>query len=68
MRKAIKICADMRNRPELALSRFNLAALQFEHFPDERSEAIEHIEFAIVEFKEMKMQPSLEKAEELREK
>ncbi len=58
----------MRFRPELALSRFNLAELQIEHFPDERNEALEHLDFAIDEFTEMKMQPSLEKARELKEK
>lgn len=32
------------------------------HYPDERSEAIAHLEFAISDFREMKMQPSLERA------
>ncbi len=58
----------MRFRLELALSRFQLAELQFKHYPEEKSEAIEHLDFAIEEFKEMKMQPSLEKAEALKEK
>ena len=30
--------------------------------PDERAAAIEHLDFAIAEFREMKMQPSLERA------
>jgi hypothetical protein len=58
----------MRFRPELALSRFQLAELLFEHYPDEKDDAIEHLNFAIDEFKEMKMQPSLEKAEGLKER
>ena len=65
---AINVAEDMRFRPELALTRFQLAELLLEHFPDEKAEAIEHLNFAIDEFKEMKMQPSLEKALELKEK
>ena len=65
---AIKVAEDMRFRPELALTRFQFAELQLEHYPDEKSEAIEHLKFAIDEFTEMKMQPSLEKAEEMKEK
>jgi hypothetical protein len=36
--------------------------LLLEHYPDERDTAIEHLDFAIGEFREMKMQPSLERA------
>ena len=32
------------------------------HYPDEKKEAVEHLNFAIKEFREMKMQPSLERA------
>jgi len=32
------------------------------HYPDEKKEALEHLDFAIKEFREMKMQPSLERA------
>ena len=32
-----------------------------EHYPDERPEALEHLDFAINEFREMKIQPSLER-------
>jgi tetratricopeptide (TPR) repeat protein len=60
--EAIKVCTEMRFRPELALSRLQLAELLLEHYPDERSEALEHLDFAIKEFREMKMQPSLERA------
>jgi len=52
----------MRFRPELALSRLGLAELLLDHYPDEKSEALEHLDFAIKEFREMKMQPSLERA------
>ena len=32
------------------------------HYPDERAAAIEHLDFAIAEFQDMKMQPALERA------
>ena len=51
-----------RFRPELALSRLGLAELLLDHYPDEHAEAIEHLDFAINEFQDMKMQPSLERA------
>jgi hypothetical protein len=51
-----------RVRPEIALTRLELAELRLEHYPDERDAAIEHLDFAIGEFREMKMQPSLERA------
>jgi len=31
-------------------------------YPKEKSEAVAHLDFAIAEFREMKMQPSLERA------
>ena len=48
--------------PELTLSRLGLAELLLEHYPDERDAAIEHLDFAIAEFQDMKMQPALERA------
>jgi hypothetical protein len=33
-----------------------------EHYPEERDAAIEHLDFAIAELTEMKMQPALERA------
>jgi tetratricopeptide (TPR) repeat protein len=59
---AIKVCTEMPFRPALALTRLHLAELLLEHYPDEKSEALEHFNFAINEFREMKMQPSLERA------
>jgi tetratricopeptide (TPR) repeat protein len=61
-RKAIKDCTEMPFRPELALTRLQLAELLLEHYPKERAEALEHLNFAIKEFQDMKMQPSLERA------
>jgi tetratricopeptide (TPR) repeat protein len=60
--EAIKVCTDMRFRPEMALTRLQLAELLLEHYPDEKKEAVEYLDFAIKEFTEMKMQPSLERA------
>ena len=60
--EAIKVCTEMRFRPELALTRLQLAELLLEHYPTEKKEALEHLDFAIKEFREMKMQPSLERA------
>ena len=39
-----------------------LAELLLDNYPDEKAEAMEHLDFAIGEFREMKMQPSLERA------
>jgi tetratricopeptide (TPR) repeat protein len=61
-REAIKTCTQMKFRPELALTRLQLAELLLEHYPAEKKEALEHLDFAIKEFREMKMQPSLERA------
>jgi len=61
-RDAIKVCTEIRFRPELALTRLQLAELLLEHHPAEKKEALEHLDFAIAEFRDMKMQPSLERA------
>ncbi|UCB43892.1 MAG: protein kinase [Dehalococcoidales bacterium] len=60
--EAIRACTGVRHRPELALTRLQLAELLLEHYPNEKSDALEHLDFAINEFREMKMQPSLERA------
>jgi tetratricopeptide (TPR) repeat protein len=60
--EAIRICTEMRFRPELALSHLELADLLLEHYPNEQAEAIAHLDFSIAEFQEMKMQPSLTRA------
>jgi tetratricopeptide (TPR) repeat protein len=60
--QALEVCAKIGFRPEIALTRLQLAELILEHYPDERTEAMEHLDFAIGEFRDMKMQPSLERA------
>jgi hypothetical protein len=52
----------LRFRPEIALTRLQLAELLLAHYPDEKAEALGHLNFAIRELREMKMQPSLERA------
>ena len=59
--QALEACAKIGFRPEIALTRLHLAELLLDHYPDERPEAMEHLEFAIGEFRDMKMQPSLER-------
>jgi tetratricopeptide (TPR) repeat protein len=60
--KAIKDCTEMKFRPELALTQLQLAELLLEHYRDEKREALGHLDLAITEFQDMKMQPSLERA------
>ena len=60
--RALDVCSLVGHRPELALTRLGLAELLLEHYPDERAAAIEHLDFAIAELRDMKMQPALERA------
>jgi tetratricopeptide (TPR) repeat protein len=60
--EAIKVCTEMPFRPELALTHLQLAELLLDHYPNEKKEAVEHLYFCIKEFREMKMQPSLDRA------
>ena len=60
--QALDVCHKARFRPEIALTRLQLAELLLEHYPPEKAEALEHLDFAIAEFQEMKMQPSLQRA------
>jgi len=60
--EAITVCTEMKFRPEMALTRLQLAELLLEHYPDQKKEALEHLDFAVKEFQDMKMQPSLERA------
>ena len=60
--EAVRICTEMRFRPELALSRLELAELLLKYYPQEKSEAIGHLDFCIPEFRDMKMNTYLERA------
>ena len=58
---ALKVATELKSRPEIALTRLQLGELLLEHYPEEPAEALEHLDFAINEFRDMKMQPSLER-------
>jgi hypothetical protein len=60
--QALEAAGKIRFRPEIALTRLQLCELLLEHYPDERTEALEHLDFTIGECRDMKMQPSLERA------
>ena len=60
--QAIGLANRIRHRPELALSRLQLAELLLNGTAEERAAAAEHLDFAIEELRAMKMQPSLERA------
>ena len=60
--KALEVSINMRDRPETALSRLDMAELLLSHYPGQRDEAMEHLGLAIAEFRDMKMQPSLDRA------
>ena len=49
--QGIEAAGKIRFRPEIALIRLQLAEVLLEHYPDERSEALEHLDFAIGEFR-----------------
>ena len=61
-RQALEAAGKIRFRPEIALTRLQLCELLLDHYPDERAEALDPLDFAIGEFRHMKMQPSLERA------
>jgi serine/threonine protein kinase/tetratricopeptide (TPR) repeat protein len=63
--EALKVATEMSFRPEVALTRLQLAELLLAHYTEEKTSAVEHLEFAMKEFREMKMQPSLDRAEKL---
>ncbi len=62
LEQAAAVAASIRFRPEVALARLQLAEVLLEHHPSERETALDHIEFALAEFREMNMRPSLERA------
>jgi ATP/maltotriose-dependent transcriptional regulator MalT len=61
--EALEVAGKVRFRPEVALTRLELAELLLgDGDQAHHAEALEHLDFAIAEFREMKMQPSLERA------
>jgi tetratricopeptide (TPR) repeat protein len=60
--KAFEVCDQMRLRPEKALTALGMAELLLDGNAAEQAEAQRHLDFAIAELREMKMQPWLERA------
>jgi hypothetical protein len=60
--QGLAVSEKVRFRPEIALVRLDIAELLLDHYPDEHDAAIEHLDFAIAELRDMKMQPALERA------
>ena len=60
--RALDWATSVGHRPEIALSRFAIAELLLGGDLEERTTAQDHLDFAIEEFRAMKMQPSLERA------
>ena len=60
--QALEASGKIRFRPEIALTRHALAEVLLDHYPDEREDAVEHLDFAITELRDMKMQPAMERA------
>ncbi len=61
-RRALEWATRVHHRPEIALTRLGMAELLLDGTPDNRAEAQRHLDFAIEEFRAMKMQPALERA------
>jgi tetratricopeptide (TPR) repeat protein len=60
--RGLAACESIDSHPELALTHLGLAELLLDHYPEEHDTAIQHLDFAIAEFREMKMRPALERA------
>jgi class 3 adenylate cyclase len=58
----LRVSESVGDRADCARTRLALARLKFEHFPDEKADAAEHLNFATQEAQAMKMQPALEEA------
>jgi hypothetical protein len=67
--QALDMAGKIRFRPELAFTRLRLAELLLKEADDAaRPEALEHLDLAIPELRDMKMQPGLDRGLALREK
>jgi class 3 adenylate cyclase len=55
----LAVATEMGHRPEIAVLNYYLADLLFEHFPDDKAAAAEHLNFATQEAQAMKMKPLL---------
>jgi len=62
--QALESASKIHFRPEIALAHLELAALLLREYSDSATgaEAVEHLDFALTELQQMKMQPALERA------
>lgn len=60
--RAVEVCQRIRFRPELAVARLDLAELMLNHYPAERTEALQLLDVATAEARAMNMQPAVERA------
>jgi class 3 adenylate cyclase len=65
-RAAEAIATRMRFRPEVAIVRLQIAEVLLVHYPADRVNALEHLDFALNEFREMKMAYYIERAVRLK--
>ena len=63
--KAIAFCEGIGFRPELALTRLELAELLLKHFPNQRAIALAHLNLAMPELEAMGMEPAFQRASRL---
>jgi DNA-binding CsgD family transcriptional regulator len=64
--QALGAAGRIRFRPELALTRLSLAQLLIDH--NNNVEAVDHLDVALPELTDMRMQPALERARALRDR
>src|SRR5262249_97340 len=62
LERALAWADQIGHRPEVALTRLDLAELLLQGAPDQQAEALAHLGFGIEESRSMKMQPWLEGA------
>ena len=62
LRQSVEVASKVRFRPEIALSRLELAELLMDCYPEEPAEAQGHLDYAIEELQKMNMQPALQRA------
>jgi class 3 adenylate cyclase/tetratricopeptide (TPR) repeat protein len=58
--EGLAVARNLGVRPEVAIVRLRLARLLFEHFPEEKASAAEHLNIATQEAQAMKMKPLLD--------
>jgi hypothetical protein len=65
---ALQVATEIRYRPEIAITRYEISRLLLENYPEEKKEALAHLDFALQEFNAMKMTPFIQRATALKER